>query len=110
MGRSYDHARRKIVNPPRLPEWALPAGERLEKARQAAIQRAAQEIGTPSGEGHDAGYPNGARRFCRLTPLREHKPSLPSPACGFSFIATAKKFKKKKLDTQITQLGILIHE
>jgi hypothetical protein len=44
-----------MVNPPRLPEWALPAGERLEKAWQAAIQRAAQEIGTPSGEGQDAG-------------------------------------------------------
>ena len=55
MGRSYEHARRKMVNPPRLPEWALPAGERLEKARQAAIQRAAQEIGTPSSVGQDAG-------------------------------------------------------
>jgi hypothetical protein len=44
-----------MVNPPRLPEWALPAGERLEKAWQAAIQRAAQEIGTPSSVGQDAG-------------------------------------------------------
>jgi hypothetical protein len=34
----YDHAKRKIVNPPQLPEWALPSGERLEKAATRAIE------------------------------------------------------------------------
>ncbi len=43
----YDHAKRKIVNPPRLPEWALSPAERMEKGFKAAQNRVAQEMPTP---------------------------------------------------------------
>lgn len=43
----YDHAKRKIVNPPKLPEWALSPAERLEKATRAATERVAVERGIP---------------------------------------------------------------
>lgn len=39
----YDHAKRKIVNPPKLPEWALSPAERLEKATARATEREAAE-------------------------------------------------------------------
>jgi hypothetical protein len=39
----YDHAKRKIVNPPKLPEWALSPAERLEKATVRATEREAAE-------------------------------------------------------------------
>jgi hypothetical protein len=39
----YDHAKRKIINPPRLPDWALSPAERLEKATRAATEREAAE-------------------------------------------------------------------
>lgn len=39
----YDHAKRKIINPPTLPEWALSPAERLEKATARATEREAAE-------------------------------------------------------------------
>jgi hypothetical protein len=41
----YDHAKRKIVNPPHLPDWALPAKERLERSTANAANREAAEKG-----------------------------------------------------------------
>jgi hypothetical protein len=38
----YDAEKRRIINPPTLPEWALPSGERLERQVQAAAEREAQ--------------------------------------------------------------------
>jgi hypothetical protein len=38
----YDAEKRRIVNPPSLPEWALPAGERLERRERAAVEREVQ--------------------------------------------------------------------
>ena len=38
----YDPEKRRIVNPPQLPEWALPSGERLERRERAAVEREAQ--------------------------------------------------------------------
>ena len=77
----YDHARRKIVNPPQLPEWGLPAGERLEKASQSAVQREAQEMATPSGEPE---------------PVAAHEPSagIPDPA---GYVMPGGKYQGKTL-------------
>jgi len=35
----YDAQKRKIVNPPELPDWALPAAERKAKVSAAAVER-----------------------------------------------------------------------
>jgi len=54
----YDPVKRKIVNPPVLPEWALPSGERLGKASAVATEREALPEPAPaeseSGETADA--------------------------------------------------------
>jgi len=46
----YDHAKRKIVNPPRLPDWAVPASEKsndqaLAEARKARTEKVLTELG-----------------------------------------------------------------
>lgn len=46
----YDAQKRKIVNPPQLPEWALPPAERLEKATSRAIEREVEERGVQPPE------------------------------------------------------------
>lgn len=46
----YDAQKRKIVNPPQLPEWALAPSERLEKSTRDAVQREAAERGLPAPE------------------------------------------------------------
>lgn len=46
----YDPQRKKLVNTPTLPEWALSQDERLEKATRAAVQREAAERGLPAPE------------------------------------------------------------
>jgi hypothetical protein len=57
----YDHAKRKIVNPPQLPDWALSPADRLERNTRMATQRAAAEKGleetnpAPSPEPEPAG-------------------------------------------------------
>ncbi len=53
----YDHAKRKIVNPPQLPDWALPAGEWTEKRTQAAVQRVAAEGFVPEPDPVPASAP-----------------------------------------------------
>ena len=67
----YDHSKRRIVNPPRLPDWAVPASEQeirksndqaLAEARKARVEKALTELGyespapdpTPEdGNGHE---------------------------------------------------------
>lgn len=39
----YDPEKKRILNPPALPDWALSPGERLEKATRAATEREAAE-------------------------------------------------------------------
>lgn len=41
----YDHAKRKIVNPPQLPDWALSPSDRLERSTAKAANREAAEKG-----------------------------------------------------------------
>ena len=61
----YDHARRKIVNPPHLPDWALPSGEKLI----AAIERVAQETGlTRATDEANANFNGVAHQFDQAEP------------------------------------------
>ncbi|BAJ64149.1 Rad52/Rad22 family DNA repair protein [Anaerolinea thermophila] len=55
----YDAQKRKIINPPQLPEWALPPAERLEKATSRAVEREArlEGRGEMSAEPEPAGEP-----------------------------------------------------
>ncbi len=55
----YDAEKRRIVNPPSLPEWAMPSGERLEKATARAVEREArlEGRGEMSAEPEPAGEP-----------------------------------------------------
>jgi len=46
----YDAQKRKIINPPQLPEWALPPAERLEKATARAVEREVAERGVQQPE------------------------------------------------------------
>ena len=77
----YDPQKRRLLNTPTLPDWALPAGERLEKASQSAVQREAQEMATPSGEPE---------------PVAAHEPSagIPDPA---GYVMPAGKYQGKTL-------------
>lgn len=78
----YDHAKRKIVNPPKLPEWALSSSERLE-AIARAVERESQLEGRSemSAEPEPVGEPaNGA--------------TLSNPA---EFVMPAGKYKGKTL-------------
>jgi len=54
----YDHAKRKIVNPPQLPDWAKPSSERQAAKEAEARQRVAAEMPAPEApvvEGAQAG-------------------------------------------------------
>lgn len=54
----YDAQKRKIVNPPQLPEWALPSAERLEKVTTRAIEREVEERGVQPPEPAPAAEPS----------------------------------------------------
>lgn len=41
----YDAQKRKIVNPPKLPDWAIPSGEKVGRRFEAAAEREAAEKG-----------------------------------------------------------------
>lgn len=44
----YDPEKKRIVNPPKLPDWALSPSERMEKAARSVAARVAQERGIPA--------------------------------------------------------------
>jgi len=71
----YDQAKRKIINPPTLPDWALPPAERLEKASRAAIEREAAERRLPVSETETTVAPQPAS----TTPSEPAADDLPDP-------------------------------
>ncbi|GIV67057.1 MAG: hypothetical protein KatS3mg047_1450 [Bellilinea sp.] len=46
----YDAQKRKIVNPPKLPDWAIPSGEKVGRRFEAAAEREAAEKGIRGAE------------------------------------------------------------